>query len=216
MFGIFVHYSTRPIYDVSMNLFCRPPSVDIFNILPGFLWQPLLNSLYWYKDIVRCTHLVSRILQHGCKCSSWLKVNKISNQTVHHQSATKLDSMMNYSLENRIWRQTSGWVTCAKPSRQYTDPAVSYTFSRRFLNQNYPKYISDVVSKILEGKNKNNYQMFYLNLWSSRNWVSCGESWKSLLPIFLMFHGTDFGGFLVCCFKAIQQLNGVEKNFCCN
>ena len=43
MFGIFVHYSTRPIYDVSMNLFCWPPSVDIFNILPGFLWQPLLT-----------------------------------------------------------------------------------------------------------------------------------------------------------------------------
>ena len=42
MFGIFVHYSTRPIYDVSMNLFCWPPSVDIFNILPGFFWQPLL------------------------------------------------------------------------------------------------------------------------------------------------------------------------------
>ena len=52
-----------------------------------------LNSLYWYKAIVRCTHLVARILQHGCKFSSWLKVNKISNQTVHHQSATKFDSM---------------------------------------------------------------------------------------------------------------------------
>ena len=26
-----------------------------------------------------------------------------------------------------------------------------------------------------------------------------------------MFHPTDFGGFLVCCYKAIQQLNGVEK-----
>ena len=44
MFGIFVHYSTRPIYDVSMNLFCWPPSVDIFNILPGFLWQALLTQ----------------------------------------------------------------------------------------------------------------------------------------------------------------------------
>ena len=54
--------------------------------------------------------------------------------------------------------------------------------------------------------------MFCVNLWSSWNWVSCGESWKSLLPIFLMFHRTDFGGFLVCCYKAIQQLNGVEKN----
>ena len=54
--------------------------------------------------------------------------------------------------------------------------------------------------------------MFYLNLWFSWNWVSRGESWKSLLPIFLRFHRTDFGGFLVCCSKAIQQLNGVEKN----
>ena len=44
MFGIFVHYSTRPIYDVSMNLFCWPPSADIFNILPGFLWQSLLSA----------------------------------------------------------------------------------------------------------------------------------------------------------------------------
>ena len=33
MFGIFVHDSTRPIYDVSMNLFCWPPSFDILNIL---------------------------------------------------------------------------------------------------------------------------------------------------------------------------------------
>ena len=120
-----------------------------------------LNSLYWYKAIVRCTHLVARILQHGCKFSSRLKVNKISNQTVHHQSATKCDSMLqdikrlqackaentfcisdiaqkknkitnifkcrhgkNYSLENKMWRQTSGWVTCAKPSRRNTDQVV--------------------------------------------------------------------------------------------
>ena len=34
----------------------------------------------------------------------------------------------------------------------------------------------------------------------------------AVLPIFLVFHRTDFGGFLVCCYKAIQQLNGVEKN----
>ena len=54
--------------------------------------------------------------------------------------------------------------------------------------------------------------MFYFNVWSSWNWMSCGESWKSLLPIFLMFHWTDFGGFLLCCDKAIQQLNGVEKD----
>ena len=53
-----------------------------------------LNSLYWYKAIVRCTHLVARILQHGYKFSSWLKVNKISNQSVQHQSATKFDCML--------------------------------------------------------------------------------------------------------------------------
>ena len=56
--------------------------------------------------------------------------------------------------------------------------------------------------------------MSYLNLWSSLNWViPVGESWKSLLPIFLMLHWTDFGGFLVRCYKAIQQLNGVEKKY---
>ena len=27
-----------------------------------------------------------------------------------------------------------------------------------------------------------------------------------------MFHRTDFARFLVCCYKAIQQLNGVEKD----
>ena len=52
MFGIFVHYSTRPIYDVSMNLFCWPPSVDIFNILPGFLRQPLLNIKYLHLELL--------------------------------------------------------------------------------------------------------------------------------------------------------------------
>ena len=29
-----------------------------------------LKSLYGYKAIVRCTHLVAHILQHGCKFSS--------------------------------------------------------------------------------------------------------------------------------------------------
>ena len=89
-------------------------------------------------------------------------------------------------MENRIWRQRSGWVACAEPSTRNTYPGVSHTLSLRFLNQNYPKYTSDVVSKIPE-KIKHNYQMFCLNLWSSWNWTSWGESWKSLLPIFLMF-----------------------------
>ena len=51
-----------------------------------------------------------------------------------------------------MWRQTSGWVTCAKLSKRNTDPGVFHTFSRRFSKQNYTKYISDVVSKILEKK----------------------------------------------------------------
>ena len=48
-----------------------------------------LNNLYRYKAIVLCKHLVARILQRGFKLSSWLKVDKISNQIVYHQSATK-------------------------------------------------------------------------------------------------------------------------------
>ena len=35
-------------------------------------------------------------------------------------------------------RQTSGWVTCAKLSRN-TDPSVSHTFSRRFFKTKLPK-----------------------------------------------------------------------------
>ena len=52
------------------------------------------RSLYWYKAIFRCPHLVARILQHRCKISSWLMVNKRSNQTVHLQSATKFESLL--------------------------------------------------------------------------------------------------------------------------
>ena len=51
----------------------------------------------------------------------------------------------NSSLESRMWRHTRGGVTCEKPSGQHNDPGVSHTFSRRFLKQNYPKYICDIV-----------------------------------------------------------------------
>ena len=109
-----------------------------------------------------------------------------------------------------MWRQKwLGNLCKVKPSRRNTDPRVYHRFSRRFLRQNYPKYISDILSKILEKKE----QIFCLNLWSSWNRVSCGGSWKSLLPIFLIFYRNDFGGFVVCwLFNSIQQLNGVEKN----
>ena len=58
----------------------------------------------------------------------------------------------NPGFENWQWRQTRGWVTCAKSSRRNTHPGVSHTFIRRLLKQNYPKYISEVVSKILKKK----------------------------------------------------------------
>ena len=41
MFGIFVHYSTRPIYDVGMNLFRWPPSVAFLTFYPVFPEQIL-------------------------------------------------------------------------------------------------------------------------------------------------------------------------------
>ena len=63
-------------------------------------------------------------------------------------------------MENRMWWQTHDWVTYAKPSRRSTDPDVS-TFSWRFLKQNYTKYISSVVSKILKKKK------WLSNLWSA-------------------------------------------------
>ena len=49
MFIIFVHYFTQPIYDLSMSLFCCLPSVDFFNILPGFLRQPLLKGGFFKR-----------------------------------------------------------------------------------------------------------------------------------------------------------------------
>ena len=89
-------------------------------------------------------------------------------------------------------------------------PGVSDALSRRFLNQNYPKYTNDVISK---------------NSWENKTQLSevlsefviflilgflCWEL-KIFTASFLMFHRPDFGGFLVCCQTAIQQLNGVEK-----
>ena len=101
-------------------------------------------------------------------------------------------------LGNRMWRQTSDWVTCAKPSKRNTDSDVSHTFSWRFLNKTTQNALAMLYREFLR-KKKHNYQIFCLNLWFPRNWVSCDESWKSLLPVFVIFQRTDFGGFLVCC-----------------
>ena len=94
---------------------------------------------------------------------------KISNQTVHHQSATKCASVLqhikNYQPVILPKYVLHSWY-CAKKTTTTTitnifkhvnhvntDPGVPHTFSRRFfLKQSYPKYISDVASKILEEK----------------------------------------------------------------
>ena len=76
MFGIFVHYSTRLISDVSMNLFCWSPSVDSFNILPGFLWQPLLNQ---YRRMYNWD-LISHPLPSNLNCKTKTKLQALDGQ----------------------------------------------------------------------------------------------------------------------------------------
>ena len=80
---------------------------------------------------------------------------KIIHILNHVNTDSLLISFWNTVIEKiQAWkRQTRAWVTCAKPSRQNKNPGVSYTFIRSLLRQHYPKYISDVVSKILKKKN---------------------------------------------------------------
>ena len=82
--------------------------------------------------------------------------------------------------------------------------------SRRFLNQNYPKYTSNVVSKILE-KIKHNYQMFCQNLRSSWNWASCGESSKSLYV-----SPNQFWRIFSMLLNSHSTIKWRWKKFCCN
>ena len=99
--------------------------------------------------------------------------------------------------------------------QSYQDETVTHVFLTHlvgvFQNKTTQNTLLMFYRKFLR-KKEHNYQMFCLNLWSFWNWVSRSESCKSLLPIFFIFHPTDFGGFLVCCYIAIQQLNGVEKS----
>ena len=102
MFGIFVHYSTRPIYDVSMNLFCWPPSVDILNIVPGFLWQPLLRppNLATFSKIYLGIYEV-------------LKQRRADNRSVTHSNTYFLPQVLSGALREwfnrskfRLWIRT--------------------------------------------------------------------------------------------------------------
>ena len=128
-------------------------------------------------------------------------------------------SLLNTVIEKKFkaWKmKTNKWLgnLCRAVKTKHL-PGVSDTLSRRFLNQNYPKYTNDVISK---------------NSWENKTQLSevlsefviflilgflCWEL-KIFTASFLKFHRPDFGGFLVCCQTAIQQLNGVEKKTCCN
>ena len=66
-----------------MNLFCWPPSVDICNILPGFLWQPLLrtlsapwvNKLQFYIFFFQCGYILSHwrgLIMHDSSLFYWV------------------------------------------------------------------------------------------------------------------------------------------------
>ena len=96
-----------------------------------------------------------------------------------------------------MWRQTSGWVTCAKPSRRNTDPGVSHTFSRGFSKQNYTKYIGDVVSKIIEKK----ATIIRCFVWICDLPDIGFPVMKDEIFIANFSHvsRTDSGGFLICC-----------------
>ena len=100
MFVIFVHYSTRPIYDVSMNLFCWPPSVDIFNILRGFLWQPLL---------ARSVASLKLKLSSGYKAVDCSKTNK--NAEWRSGESTRLPPVWFRILASTAYMYV-GWVCC--------------------------------------------------------------------------------------------------------
>ena len=106
MFVIFVHYSTRPIYDVSMNLFCWPPSVDIFNILRGFLWQPLL---------ARSLASLKLELSSGYKAVDCSRTNK--NAEWRSGESTCLPPMWS-GFESWSRRHTCMWVEFVVGSRR--------------------------------------------------------------------------------------------------
>ena len=52
-----------------------------------------------------------------------------------------------------MWRQTSDWVTCAKPSKRNTDSDVSHTFSWRFLNKTTQNALAMLYREFLKKKN---------------------------------------------------------------
>ena len=109
MFGIFVHYPTRPIYDVSMNLFCWPLSVDIFNILPGFLWQPLLNPLV----VTLYLMLEEKEKRPNNKREDEGKTYKIGERefAIWKEWRAKISNDRLYTIHDSHWDKTSLWIS---------------------------------------------------------------------------------------------------------
>ena len=147
--------------------------------------------------------ILPKYVLHFWYCAKRKPITNISN---HVNTDWLIISLLNTVVEKKLKLgkqnvETDEWLGNLCKALKTKHCTLTQVFLTHlvgvFLKQNYPKYISDVVSKILEEK-KHSYQMFCLNLWLSWNWVSCGESWQSLFPIILIFDLTDFGGFLVC------------------
>ena len=96
-----------------------------------------------------------------------------------------------------FWRQTSGCVTCAKPSRRNTDPGVPHIFSRRSLKTKLPKIHQRCCIENSCGKNTIIRCFFWIR--DLPEIASPVVKVKIFISNFLIFHRTEFGGFLVCC-----------------
>ena len=101
------------IYDISMNLFCWPPSADIFNILPGFLWQPLLSLFVLARGTLKFLFhlkLDSQLLRGGrSSCSLWSEL-----QVMEAKSLVVIDCLCRESVSKLAWGNASLYGTNGK------------------------------------------------------------------------------------------------------
>ena len=90
--------------------------------------------------------------------------------------------------------KTDKWLSNLCKAVKTKHRPIQSAFS--FKKQKYPQYISD------EKNSEKNKKHTIISVSEFVIVLTLGFLWwkiKSLLTIFLMFHRTDFGGFLVCC-----------------